>query len=350
MGTQKLVLLLLLASTFLVAVPAAPISSQTYIVHLAKNMSHTDIMAKGAWYNEIMRGAKMLLSDTEEDDGMDCVHHVFDKVFNGFSARLTLAQAAYMEKLPGVLKLYPNKMHTVSTTHSPAFLGLTATGAALWNESNYGDGVVIGVIDTGIWPERPSFSDHALGPIPAKWKGVCETGDAFNTTHCNLKIIGARYFLKGNEATYGPINDTNEFRSPRDFIGHGSHCASTAAGRASFPASAHGLAGGTAMGMAPKARIAVYKVLWREGVGATDDIVAAIDQAVLDGVDVISFSIGTADDAFYLDPIAIATYNAVNQGVFVSAAAGNSGPSVATIQNAAPLGYDCGRHNSGSRS
>ncbi|KAG0599283.1 hypothetical protein M758_12G140100 [Ceratodon purpureus] len=338
MGTDKSVLLLMLASMFLVAVPAAPIGSQTYIVHMAKNMSHTDIMAKGAWYNEIMQGAKTLLSETEEDDGKDCVHHVFDKVFNGFSARLTSAQAAYMEKLPGVLKLYPNEVHTVSTTRSPSFLGLTATGAALLNESNYGEGVIIGVIDTGIWPERPSFSDVGLGPIPAKWKGICETGVAFDTTQCNLKIIGARYFLKGNEAMFGPINDTNEYRSPRDLNGHGTHCASTAAGRASSPAGKYGLAEGTAMGMAPKAKIAVYKALWRaEGAGSTDDLVAAIDQAVLDGVDVISFSIGGFSQLeFHSNPIAIATYNAVNQGVFFSASAGNDGPSAGTVENVTP--------------
>lgn len=338
MGTKSILLLLL--ASFLVAVNAAPMNSKTYIVHMEKNISHEDITAKGAWYSELMQGVKMLLSEEEEDDGRECLHHVFDRVFNGFSARLTPEQASYIEKLPGVLGLYPNRIHKTSTTHSPEFLGLTGTNARLWNESRYGEDVIIGVIDSGIWPERPSFSDEFLGPIPQRWNGTCEAGVAFNTSHCNNKIIGARYFYLGNEAAYGPINETNEYKSPRDYNGHGTHCASTAAGRRLYPAFAFdGLARGSATGMAPKARIAVYKALWRgSGEGVTDDVVAAIDQAVIDGVDVISFSISGFGQLapLHSDPFSIAAYNAMKQGIFFSAAAGNAGPAPFTIDHAAP--------------
>lgn len=130
MGTSS-ILFLPLGTTFLVAVTAAPVSSQTYVCTWGRTCRTGTSRPKSTWYREAMQGSKMLLSDAEEDDGKDCHHHVFYRVFNGFSARLTPAQAAYLEKLRGVLKLYPNRMHTVSTTHSPEFLGLTAKGASL---------------------------------------------------------------------------------------------------------------------------------------------------------------------------------------------------------------------------
>jgi subtilisin family serine protease len=323
---------------FLVAATGSPVRSTVYIVHMAHNVSHNDVMAKGAWYTELMQGAKDVHPDGTE--GSKCMHHVYEKVFNGFSARMTPKQAEYMKRVPGVLAVYPNRMHKASTTHTPEFLGLTATTARLWNESRLGEDVIIGVIDSGIWPERASFSDVNMGPIPARWKGGCDPGVAFNVSLCNNKLIGARYFYLGNEADYGPINDTVEYLSARDWNGHGTHCASTAAGRMVAPAFAYdNLAPGTAAGMAPKARIAVYKALWRDaGQGATDDIVAAIDKAVIDGVDIISFSVSGFSTGSPLsdDPFAIAAYNAMKQGIFFSAAAGNDGPEVFTIHHSAP--------------
>lgn len=135
------------------------------------------------------------------------------------------------------------------------------------------------------------------------------------------------------------INDTIEFRSPRDADGHGTHTASTAAGRYSFKASMSGYASGIAKGVAPKARLAIYKVCWKDSGCFDSDILAAFDAAVNDGVDVISISIGGGDgisSPYYLDPIAIGSYGAVARGVFVSSSAGNDGPNGMSVTNLAP--------------
>lgn len=184
-----------------------------------------------------------------------------------------------------------------------------------------------------------------LGPIPSRWKGVCETGVRFTAKNCNKKLIGARFFSKGHEAgassagPLNPINETVEFRSPRDADGHGTHTASTAAGRYAFQASMSGYASGVAKGVAPKARLAVYKVCWKNSGCFDSDILAAFDTAVSDGVDVISISIGGGDGVaspYYLDPIAIGSYGAVSRGVFVSSSAGNDGPGGMSVTNLAP--------------
>lgn len=194
---------------------------------------------------------------------------------------------------------------------------------------------MIGVIDTGVWPERQSFNDRDLGPVPPKWKGQCVAGKDFPATSCNRKLIGARFFCNGYESTNGKMNETTEYRSPRDSDGHGTHTASIAAGRYVFPASILGYARGVAAGMAPKARLAAYKVCWNAGCYDTD-ILAAFDAAVADGVDVVSLSVGGSVVPYYLDSIAIAAFGATNAGVFVSASAGNGGPGGLSVTNVAP--------------
>lgn len=270
--------------------------------------------------------------------------HVYDTVFHGFSAVLTEEQVASIRQHPSVLAVFEDRRRQLHTTRSPQFLGLR-NQRGLWSESDYGSDVIIGVFDTGIWPERRSFSDLNLGPIPRRWKGVCETGVKFSPRNCNKKLIGARYFSKGHEAgasssgPLNPINETVEFRSPRDADGHGTHTASTAAGRYAFRASMSGYAAGIAKGVAPKARLAVYKVCWKNSGCFDSDILAAFDVAVNDGVDVISISIGGGDGIaapYYLDPIAIGSYGAVSRGVFVSSSAGNDGPSGMSVTNLAP--------------
>lgn len=201
---------------------------------------------------------------------------------------------------------------------------------SLLKESDFGSDLVIGVLDTGIWPERHSFNDRGLGPVPTKWKGQCH--DHFP---CNRKVIGARFFSDGYETTNGKMNETTEFRSPRDSDGHGTHTASIAAGRYVFPASTLGYAKGVAAGMAPKARLAVYKVCWSSGC-YDSDILKAFDSAVSDGVDVISLSVGGVVVPYYLDSIAIAAFGAAENGVFVSASAGNGGPGGLSVTNIAP--------------
>ncbi|XP_021900359.1 subtilisin-like protease SBT1.6 [Carica papaya] len=269
--------------------------------------------------------------------------HVYDTVFHGFSATLTPEEADALSNHPAVLAVFEDHRRELHTTRSPQFLGLR-NQRGLWSESDYGSDVIIGVFDTGVWPEHRSFSDLNLGPVPARWKGTCESGVRFTPKNCNRKLIGARFFSKGQQAggsmgPIGAINDTVEFRSPRDADGHGTHTASTAAGRYAFKASMSGYASGIAKGVAPKARLAAYKVCWK-GAGCFDsDILAAFDTAVSDGVDVISISIGGGDGVsspYYLDPIAIGAYGAVSKGVFVSSSAGNDGPNAMSVTNLAP--------------
>ncbi|CAK9185263.1 unnamed protein product, partial [Ilex paraguariensis] len=199
-------------------------------------------------------------------------------------------------------------------------LGLTDS-FGLWPNSDYADDVIIGVLDSGIWPERPCFSDTGISPVPSTWKGICETGPNFPESSCNRKIIGARAYYRGYEAGLGKPMD--EIKSPRDTEGHGTHTASTAAGSVVANASFYQYAKGEARGMAFKARIAAYKICWSSGC-YDSDILAAMDQAITDGVHVISLSVGDTDQAplYDHDSIAIGAFRAVEHGVLVSCSAG----------------------------
>lgn len=160
------------------------------------------------------------------------------------------------------------------------------------------------------------------------------------------KIVGARFYIKGYEAFYGPLNRTLDYRSPRDKDGHGTHTSSTVGGRRVKHVSAlGGFARGTASGGAPLARLAIYKVCWAvPGHGKEEgntcfeeDMLAAIDDAIADGVDVLSISIGTKDPTpFKNDGIAIGALHAIKNNIVVTCSAGNSGPAPATLSNPAP--------------
>nr|CAB3455953.1 unnamed protein product [Digitaria exilis] len=166
------------------------------------------------------------------------------------------------------------------------------------------------MLDTGIWPNSPSFSDDGFSPPPSRWKGICQ-----NFT-CNNKIIGARAYMEGS----------TDGLSPLDEQGHGSHTASTVAGRAVSNVSFDGLATGVARGAVPGARLAIYKVCWSGGGCGEADILAAFDDAIADGVDVISFSIGSSEPSQYFESAqAIGSFHAMRRGVLTSASAGNSG-------------------------
>ncbi|KAL5762602.1 hypothetical protein ACOSP7_018866 [Xanthoceras sorbifolium] len=210
-----------------------------------------------------------------------------------------------------------------------------------------GEGVIVGLLDTGFWPESKAFSDEGLGPIPSHWKGACESGDQFNATiHCNRKVIGARWFVDGFLAEYGEFFNTSkkiqEFLSPRDANGHGTHTSSTATGSLVQNVSYNGLGFGTVRGGAPRARLAMYKVCWNvdRGQCASADILKAFDEAIRDEVDVISVSIANQIPLFSEvdehNGIAIGSFHAVAKGITVVCAAGNEGPSAQTVKNTAP--------------
>jgi subtilisin family serine protease len=258
--------------------------------------------------------------------------------FNGFSARLTGSEAAALSQQPGVLGLVEDELRTLDTISTTEFLGLTGDGGA-WDLGFRGQNVIVGILDSGIWPENPSFQPTGgrYGRL-VRWSGICQTGQAWDASDCNGKLIGARYYNAGWGGDAGiSAAFPYEYNSPRDADGHGSHTAATAAGAGNVEVVVDGQVLGTASGMAPLARIAAYKVCWGrspEGGCFSTDSVAAVEQAVADGVDVINFSIsGTSTN--FLDPVEIAFLGAADAGVFVAASAGNT-PGASTVNHPSP--------------
>ncbi|KAF8044202.1 hypothetical protein BT93_A2246 [Corymbia citriodora subsp. variegata] len=246
--------------------------------------------------------------------------HSYRHVLSGFAAKLTAEEAKAIGEKNGVLDVRPETVLSLHTTHTHDYLGLRR-GVGLWEDSNYGKGVIIGVLDTGILPEHLSFSDEGVPPPPAKWKGRCN----FKRTSCNNKLIGARSFTHLSRSA-----------APYDDLGHGTHTASTAAGAFVKDASVFGFANGTAVGIAPLAHLAVYQVCTPLGC-FTSAILAGFDAAIEDGVDVLSVSLGSKiPQEFRSDPIARGAFAATQKGIFVSCSAGNSGPSNYTLTNGAP--------------
>ncbi|MEV4120060.1 S8 family serine peptidase [Micromonospora sp. NPDC049645] len=279
------------------------------------------------------------------------VNAAYTTAFNGFSAKLTAQQATTLRadkrvravtasRALGTPSTPPPATTTTAATPTPATpTGVdpsTATGPAgrpVTPGPATGAGMVIGVLDTGIWPESASFAKTM--PAPASWHGTCQTGVAFAAEHCNGKIVGARYFADTWLAGGGSVPE-GEVLSPRDMAGHGTHTASTAAGLPISDVTIDGRRFGPVSGVAPDAQIAVYKVLWG-GMGFDADIIAGIDAAVADGVQVLNFSIGSdLGDWEANTPIGVAFLNATLAGVFVAASAGNTGIVSGAISNAAP--------------
>ncbi|CAL5041011.1 unnamed protein product [Urochloa decumbens] len=266
-------------------------------------------------------------------------HHLI----NGFAVHMSSLQAEFLRKAPGVKHVERDMKIQKLTTHTPQFLGLPTgvwpTGGGF---DRAGEDVVIGFVDSGIYPQHPSFSSHKTdpyGPVP-HYKGKCEMDPVTQRSFCNGKIVGAQHFAKAAIAA-GAFNPDIEFASPLDGDGHGSHTAAIAAGNNGIPVRMHGHEFGKASGMAPRARIAVYKVLYRLFGGYVADVVAAIDQAVQDGVDILNLSVGpnsppTATRTTFLNPFDAALLSAVKAGVFVAQAAGNGGPFPKTLVSFSP--------------
>jgi subtilisin family serine protease len=279
----------------------------------------------------------------------------FKYAFNGFAAEFSEAQAEIARTQAGVLSVTKDELRDADTSSTPTFLGLDAPGG-LWDRlggvDDAGEDIVIGVIDSGIWPESESFSDRTDPKKPGKkgkktyrhlpgWHGKCKPGEAFPASKCNQKLIGARRFNEawGGDAGVKALRPW-EYASPRDYNGHGTHTAATAGGNSDVDLTGPAAIFGSASGMAPRARISVYKALWStqdgsQASGFNSDLVAAIDQAVADGVDVINYSIsGTLTN--FLDPAEISFLFAADAGVFVAASAGNSGPANFTVAHPSP--------------
>ncbi|XP_062158535.1 subtilisin-like protease SBT3 [Alnus glutinosa] len=320
--------------------PSTLTESDNYIVHMdlsampkAFSSHHNWYMATLASVLETSQLSSSTNTYTSFSPSSSKLIYSYSHVINGFTASLSPSEHDALKSSPGYVSSIRDLPVKADTTHSAQFLGLNDNSGA-WPNSNFGQDIIIGLVDTGIWPESKSFNDNGMSEVPSRWKGECDGGNQFNSSLCNKKLVGARFFNKGLIAK-DPNATKTISNSTRDIDGHGTHTSSTAAGNFVEDASYFGYAPGTAIGIAPKARVAMYKALWDEG-GMTSDIIAAIEQAILDGVDVISISLGLDGVPLYEDPIAIATFSALEKGIFVSTSAGNEGPFIGTLHNGTP--------------
>jgi subtilisin family serine protease len=286
----------------------------------------------------------------------------YSLAFNGFAILLTPAEAEQMRLRKGVSAVWEDRPRSVTTSNSPGFLGLFDTDGGLSADLGLkGEDVIIGIIDSGISPNHPSVSDQeqirkkpklcqwewaetsllgrflcmkyrkpgkvVYGEPPDTWQGICQVGEDFAADDCNNKLIGARYYRDGFEAIAESI-DPNDPLSAADVDGHGTHVASIAAGTP-VEAVIFGEKVGRIQGMAPRARVAVYKACWLEA-GATraicslSDLTMAIDDAIADGVDIINYSIGNLDYSLN-DPDDLALLRASDLGIVSAVSAGNDG-------------------------
>ncbi|GGL89945.1 S8 family peptidase [Nakamurella endophytica] len=292
----------------------------------------------------------------------------YSVALNGFAAELTAKQAQKLAATPGVVAVTKDALQTIQDDRVDYDYWKLAGSTGVWDSlggiAKAGKGVVIGVIDTGIWPEAASFAGAKLGTQPSAsdpyrayrvgdqivqkkangdtFTGACEVGENWTANLCNTKLISARYFGDSFLAA-NPVNllVPDESVSPRDGDGHGTHTASTAGGNYGVTATVEGRNFGKISGVAPGASIAAYKVLWDcvspcTSGGLDSDIVSAVDQAVTDGVDVINYSVGGTSESGPGDPVQLAFLTAASAGIFVSAAGGNSGPGASTLDNTSP--------------
>ncbi|KAG8375739.1 hypothetical protein BUALT_Bualt10G0131700 [Buddleja alternifolia] len=322
-----------------------------YVVYLGEHNAEKTLEEIEDVYHSYLYSVK-----GSKEEAKACIIYSYKNVINGFSALLTPEEADAISEMDGVISVFHShptnsRLHT---TRSWDFINLLeanwdatqANGDELLRKASYGKDVIVGVLDSGVWPESESFNDEGMEPVPASWKGICENGVAFNSSHCNRKLIGARYYLRSYEANYGPLDPRTDFRSPRDINGHGTHTSSTIGGRRVANAAAlGGFGNGTALGGAPLVRLAIYKVCWpvpdqTPAEGNTcldDDMIAAFDDAIADGVQVISVSIGGNTSRPYTRyGIAIGSLHALRRNIVVACSAGNLGPAPYTVANTAP--------------
>ncbi|KAL2062380.1 hypothetical protein VTL71DRAFT_6646 [Oculimacula yallundae] len=279
----------------------------------------------------------------------------YANVLDGFAATLTEDEAVRLNAHPEVVSVREEKVFKKMTTRTPAFLGmedskglLGARGfeySGMENQKREVDpaeaNVIIGLLDTGVWPENPMYDDTGMPDIPSHWKGSCDEGEQFTKANCNKKLIGAAYFYQGFAAAYKnetglPFNFTTagEIGSARDSDGHGTHTSTTAGGSMAANVSLFGQAAGTARGMAKDARLAMYKVCWNDNCFESD-MMAAMERAIADGVNVISASIG-GDPSFRDDGMVPGAFAAMEKGILVAFSAGNSGSKPSSVSNNVP--------------
>ncbi|EOA19353.1 hypothetical protein CARUB_v10000290mg [Capsella rubella] len=312
--------------------------TKVYIVYMGKK-THEDPESVTESHHQLLwpfLGSKEAVHDS--------IVYSYRHGFSGFAAKLTETQAQQISELPEVVQVAPNTLYELTTTRTWDYLGLSpGNSQSLLQKANMGSSVIVGVIDSGVWPESDMFNDKGYGPIPSRWKGGCESGDSFNASiNCNRKLIGAKFFVDGLVADKRILNRTliADYLSPRDLNGHGTHVASTIGGSFLPNVSYLGLGEGTARGGAPGVHIAIYKACWLlEGTCTDADVLKAIDVAIDDGVDVLSLSLGSGVPLTIetdVNLMAMGLFHAVEKGIHVVAASGNNGPVAQSVSNVAP--------------
>lgn len=269
--------------------------------------------------------------------------HRLPIVLGGASVILPEAEVLQLAKLPNVEAVFEDGTAQLETVDSPEFIGAVRLWEELGGSAQAGEGIIVGVIDSGVWPESPSFSDPDPSgihypPPPARWKGTaCDFGSAIPGDEpftCNNKLIGAQRIMDTHDEE--EISLPTEFISARDDNGHGTHILSTAAGNSGAQAAVvFGQPLAVISGIAPRAHVVAYKVS-----GATStkfsDVTAAIQQAVADGVDVINYSMSSPDSSPYANAVSLAFLDAYEAGIVVATSAGNNGPEANTITSREP--------------
>ena len=252
---------------------------------------------------------------------------VYDAVLNGVSLELTADEAARMAKMPGVSKLLPNWVSKPLTDAGPRWIKADQVWSGAAGVQSRGEGVVVGVIDTGVNASHPMFAATSGGVPISNPRGsgnflgsLCAGGSP-----CNNKLIGVYDFTTGG--------GDNEPNNGLDVDGHGSHTASTAVGNP-MAGTIDGPSGAVAVtftGVAPRANLVTYKACEMESDCSGVWTLAAINRAVADGVDVINYSIGGGARNPWADGDAIAFRGAYDAGIVVVVSAGNDGPNPGTV-------------------
>ena len=256
------------------------------------------------------------------------VERSYRNVLNAIVIEAEPAEAARLADVPGVVAVEPDVVYELTTDSSHDLIG----SAAFWDGqtapglATRGEGVVVGILDTGINPFHPSFAatdgeGYTHTNPYGGFLGVCDPAHPDHDPICNDKLVGAYEFVAGTSA--------------RDANGHGSHTASTAAGNRHEVTLTYGADEftRTVQGVAPRANLIAYRVCI--ATCPTTAILAGINQAIADGVDVLNYSISGADSP-WANSISRTFLEAFGAGIFVATSAGNSGPGDGTVAHTAP--------------
>lgn len=264
------------------------------------------------------------------------INQRFRTVYGGVSAFVPGNAVSDILKVPGVVAVQRDALRQPLTDSSSEFINADAIYDAVKSRKNAGKGTILADIDTGVWPEHRSFADKGNLSTPPGPARTCEFGDnpltpADDPFQCTNKLIGGDATLD----TYEQAQDDLVYPgTARDAGGHGSHTSGTAAGNVLHGVQTIGPKIDRINGIAPGAWIIEYRALGPQG-GYSSDLMTAVQHSILDGADVINYSISGGSDPL-TDPTELAFLDAYNAGVFVSASAGNSGPGAATSDHLSP--------------